>query len=66
MKHLVDIDDELLERAKACLGTPTIKATVDEAFRVVTQRKAAEQREAMKKLAELLAKDPPFDRSEAW
>ena len=66
MKHLVDMDDELLEEARARLGTPTIKATVDEALRIVTNRKAAEQRDAMRRLGEIFAKIPDFDRSEAW
>ncbi|HLQ33167.1 MAG TPA: type II toxin-antitoxin system VapB family antitoxin [Chloroflexota bacterium] len=66
MKHLVDMDDELLEQAKACLGTPTIKATVDEALRIVTNRRAAELREAMRRLGEIFAEMPDFDRSQAW
>jgi len=66
MKHLVDIDDELLERAQSCLRTPTIKATVDEALRVVTNRRAAELREAFQRLGEIFAEMPDFDRSEAW
>jgi hypothetical protein len=32
-KHLVDIDPELLERARAAAGTPTIKATVEAGLR---------------------------------
>lgn len=66
MKHLVDIDDELLEQAKTCLRTPTIKATVDEALRRATTRKADEQREALRGLGQIFAKIPDFDRSEAW
>lgn len=32
-KRLVDIDDDLLERARSAAGTDTIKATVDTALR---------------------------------
>lgn len=31
-KRLVDVDDDKLERARALLGTSTIKATVNEAL----------------------------------
>lgn len=33
MKRLVDIDDDLLERARSIAGTDTIKDTVDAALR---------------------------------
>lgn len=33
--RLVEIDDDLLESARAALQTPTIKATVEEALRRV-------------------------------
>lgn len=66
MKHLVDMDDELLHQAMDCLGTSTIKATVDEALRAVTERKAANQRAALRKLSNAMAKIPDFDRAEAW
>jgi len=65
VKHLVDIDDELLERAKGCLGTQTIKATVDEALRKATEERARGQREALEHLGQIFA-EHPFDRSEAW
>jgi Arc/MetJ family transcription regulator len=32
-KHLVDIDDQLLERARSAAGTTTIKGTVETALR---------------------------------
>jgi len=65
MKHLVDLDDELLQQAMDQLGTRTIKATVDEALRIATDRKRAELRQAIDGLAKIFA-DQPFDRSEAW
>jgi Arc/MetJ family transcription regulator len=36
-KHLVDIDDELLERARASAGTATLKATVEVALRTLSE-----------------------------
>ena len=32
-KRLIEIDDDLLERARAAAGTPTIKATVEAGLR---------------------------------
>ena len=66
MKHLVDIDDELLQDAKRCLNTETIKDTVDQALRIAAERRARQQREALQKLGEIFEKLPPFDRSEMW
>ena len=66
MKHLVDLDDELLHLAMNRLGTGTIKATVSEALRLATERDRAELQDAMDGLAKILAESPPFDRSEAW
>ena len=66
MKHLVDLDDELLKEAMDLLGTPTIKATVDEALRVVARREATKQIDALRGLAEIFARIPDFDRSQAW
>ena len=66
MKHLVDIDDELLRQAMDCLGTSTIKATVDEALRTVTDRRRAALRKSFEQLGEAMSKIPDFDRSEAW
>ena len=65
MKHVVDIDDELLRQAMDCLGTTTIKATVDEAVRRVIERRA-ELRKSFEQLGEAMSKVPDFDRSEAW
>lgn len=66
MKHLVDIDDELLEQAKSCLHTSTIKATVDEARKIATDRKRAERQRAWGEFRRLAAEIPLADRSEAW
>jgi len=66
MKHLVDMDDDLLQEAMRVLGTSTIKGTVDEALREITNRKQAEREEAFHRLAQLARDIPLADRSEAW
>jgi Arc/MetJ family transcription regulator len=66
VKHLVDIDDALLEQARSSLGTATIKATVEGALRIAGKQKQTELQEAMERLAGILRESPPFDRSDAW
>ena len=66
MKHLVDLDDTLLAQAQACLGTSTIKATVDEALRIATDRKQAERQRAWEDFIKLAKELPLADRSQAW
>jgi Arc/MetJ family transcription regulator len=66
MKHLVDVDETLLERARATLGTNTIKDTVNEALRLAADRKRAELDAAMDELAELVRTMPVQDRADAW
>lgn len=66
-KTLVDIDDELLEAARAALGTSTKKDTVNAALRevVALQRRAA----AVEGLVEWLGRNEPWDdsvRDRAW
>jgi Arc/MetJ family transcription regulator len=66
MKHLVDVDEALLEQARATLGTSTIKDTVNEALRLAADRKRAELDAAMNELAELVLTLPVQDRADAW
>lgn len=40
MRTIIDIDDELLEAARAELGTSTKRDTVNEALRYVAERRA--------------------------
>jgi Arc/MetJ family transcription regulator len=69
MKHLIDMDDELLGRVKEILGTQTLKATVNAALRLVEQqapdqaKNRAAQIDAWAKLCEEI---PLADRQEAW
>lgn len=58
----MDIDDRLLEAAKAELGTQTIKATVNEALRQAGRVRGKEIKKALDGLADL----PFADRSDAW
>ena len=66
MKHLVDLDETLLEQARATLGTRTIKDTVNEALRLAAERKRVELDAAMDELAELVRALPVQDRASAW
>jgi Arc/MetJ family transcription regulator len=42
-KRLVDIDDELLDRARRAAGTPTIKATVEAGLRRLVDSELTER-----------------------
>lgn len=66
MKHLVDLDEDLLANARSALGTSTIKDTVNEALRRAAQQRRQELNAAVDGLAELVGEMPIHDRSEAW
>ncbi len=61
-KHLVDIDEEALSKARAELGTATIKETVNRALLVA----AAPRDPRVANALDVLAKADLIDRSEAW
>jgi Arc/MetJ family transcription regulator len=61
-KHLVDIDEQALDMARAELGTTTIKDTVNAALRQATTQRARRVAAALDSLATAL----PEDRAEAW
>jgi Arc/MetJ family transcription regulator len=61
-KHLVDLDEEALDAARAELGTTTIKDTVNEALRRATNRRARRIAAAL----DVLASAQLDDRAEAW
>ena len=63
---MVDVDESLLEQARATLGTSTIKDTVNGALRLAADRKRAELDAAMDELAELVRTLPVQDRASAW
>ena len=61
-KRLVDIDEEALDAARSQLGTTTIKATVNEALRLVGSDRSEIVRNAM----DVLSAMPLSDRDDAW
>ncbi|MGA2929393.1 MAG: hypothetical protein ABSG43_26070 [Solirubrobacteraceae bacterium] len=61
-KHLIDLDEDALDAARAELGTSTIKDTVNEALRRAT---VARERWVAAAL-DVLAEAELVDRAEAW
>jgi Arc/MetJ family transcription regulator len=61
-KHLVDLDEETLEAARAELGTTTIKDTVNEALRRASYRREHRVAAAL----DVLASARLDDRADAW
>jgi Arc/MetJ family transcription regulator len=61
-KHLIDIDEQALEMARAELGTSTIKETVNAALRHATPHR----RQRVTAALDALAAAPSEDRAEAW
>ena len=61
-KHLIDLDEEALSRARAQLGTDTIKDTVNEALR----RATGNRDHRVVKALDVLAKAELGDRPDAW
>jgi Arc/MetJ family transcription regulator len=61
-KRLVEIDDAVLEAARAELGTATIKATVNEALRRAVAGRAAAVHDALARLAAAQLSE----RDDAW
>ncbi len=61
-KHLVDIDEEALSKARAELGTATIKETVNKALLAA----AGPRDPRVARALDVLATADLNDRSEAW
>lgn len=62
-KRLIDIDDDLLDRARVALGADSISATVRQALERVSQADpGASYLDALAALSDL----DPADRSAAW
>lgn len=61
-KHLVDIDEEALGAARARLGTGTIKDTVNEALRQVSQARSKQVARSL----DVLIRAQLEDRERAW
>lgn len=66
VKHLVDLDDDLLDDARSVLGTSTIKETVNTALRLAAAQRRRDLNRAVDELAELVTSMPIADRAEAW
>ncbi len=61
-KHLVDLDDDALDAARAQLGTKTIKETVKEALRQVSRDRSKMVSQAI----DVLVHAKLEDRNRAW
>jgi Arc/MetJ family transcription regulator len=61
-KHLVDLDDDLLAKARAELGTNTIKDTVNEALRRSSEKRLEQIADSLDTLAAAHLED----REAAW
>jgi hypothetical protein len=61
-KHLVDIDEQALNAARAELGTRTIRDTVNVALARAAGQRAAEVKRSLDRLAQLELDD----RDDAW
>ncbi len=61
-KHLIDVDDDRLNAARAELGTRTIKDTVNEALRRATDERDRRVGEAL----DVLAQADLDERDAAW
>lgn len=61
-KHLIQIDEDALDAARAELGTRTIRDTVNEALR----RVAAPRDGRVRKALNTLARAKLSDREDAW
>lgn len=65
-RTLVEIDPELLDSARAILGTTTIKETVDRALREVVRTKAIREHLTQMHTLEGLDLDDPDVMAQAW
>jgi Arc/MetJ family transcription regulator len=61
-KHLVDIDEQALNNARAELGADTIKETVNRALRLV----GGDRSEALRERLDVLARADLAPREQAW
>ena len=61
-KHLIDVDESLLAEARVELGTSTIKDTVNESLRRVSERRPRSVADALDVLGDL----DLDDRADAW
>jgi Arc/MetJ family transcription regulator len=62
VKHLIDLDEQALDAARAELGTATIKETVNEALRRATKERGRRIAAAL----DVIGRAGLEDRTEAW
>ena len=65
-KRLIDIDDDLLDRARSVLGTATMKDTVNAALACAVADRAESVRRALDYFARLGREGALADRADAW
>jgi Arc/MetJ family transcription regulator len=65
-KRLIDVDDELLDRARAALGTETMKDTVNAALATAVAARREKVRAALDYFAQLGREGALVDRPDAW
>jgi Arc/MetJ family transcription regulator len=61
-KHLVDLDEDALQAARAELGTTTLKDTVNESLRRVARHRDGKVGRSL----DVLAGAPLADRGDSW
>ena len=65
-KRLIDVDDDLLDRARSILGTATMKDTVNAALACAVAERGESVRRALDYFARLGREGALADRSDAW
>jgi Arc/MetJ family transcription regulator len=65
-KRLIDVDDDLLDRARQVLGTGTMKDTVNAALACAVVERRETVRAALDYFARLGREGALPDRSDAW
>jgi Arc/MetJ family transcription regulator len=65
-KRLIDVDDNLLERARAVFGTQTLKDTVNAALAAAVSERGQNVRAALDYFAQRAREGAFTERSDAW
>jgi Arc/MetJ family transcription regulator len=65
-KRLIDVDDDLLDRARAALGTATMKDTVNTALARAIGERHDDVRAALDYFARLGGERVALKRTDAW
>lgn len=65
-KRLIDVDDELLKKARVALGTKTMKDTVNGALAAAVEARRQRIKESLDYFAKLGREGVLIDRDEVW